>query len=536
MSTTSGYDAIVLGAGHNGLTAAAYLARAGRSVLVLERRDRVGGAVDTVALAPGVHVPAVAHTVGRLRPAIARELDLKAHGLTLIAPDVRAFAPQPDGRGIALWQDTAATQASLRAWSEVDGAAFAEFDTRVRSLARFLADLGEEAPPDVRDPGFGDALMGLRLGRAFKGLGRDGGRTILRVLAMAVADFVGESFETDPIRAVLAWRGVRHTAMGPWSAGTTKVLLDDAAGSDGGASGETVYARGGPGALADALAAAARAAGAEIRTGAEVVAVTSADGRATGVALASGEEITARAVVAGMDPKRLLTTLVDPVAIGPSLRWRALNIRTPGKVAKVNLVLGGLPDFPAAADDQRLLRGRILVGMTGIDALERVFDTTKYGDLADHLIVEATIPSLADPTLVAEAAEGTHVLSAHVQWVPATPRDGTWDDHREELGDAVLRTLESVAPGLTGRVQARQVLTPLDLEHDYGLTGGHPLHVEPGLDSFFAWRPLLGHARYRIALDGLFLAGSGAHPGGGVTGVPGRNAARVVLDDLRRRR
>ncbi|CAN5518452.1 hypothetical protein BH20CHL7_BH20CHL7_19510 [soil metagenome] len=284
------------------------------------------------------------------------------------------------------------------------------------------------------------------------------------------------------------------------------------------------------------MAAAARAAGAEIRTGEEVVAVPSVDGRATGVALTSGEEITGRAVVAGLDPKRLLTTLVDPVAIGPSLRWRASNIRTPGKVAKVNLVLDGLPDFPAAADDQRLLRGRILVGMTGIDALERVFDATKYGDLADHLAVEATIPSLADPTLVADAAEGTHVLSAHVQWVPATPREGTWDDHREELGDAVLRTLESVAPGLTARVRVRQVLTPLDLERDYGMTGGHPLHVEPGLDSFFAWRPLLGHARYRVALDGLFLAGSGAHPGGGVTGVPGRNAARVVLDDLRRRR
>lgn len=536
MSASSGYDAIILGAGHNGLVAAAYLARAGRSVLVLERRDRVGGAVDTIELSPGARVPAVAHTVGRLRPAIVRELDLKAHGLSLLAPDVRVFAPQPDGRAVTLWQDMAQTQAGLGEWSSADAAAYATFDERVRGLSRFLADLGDEAPPEIRDPGFGDALMGLRLGRTFKGLGRAGGRTILRVLPMAVADFVGESFESDAVRAVLAWRGVRHTAMGPWSAGTTKVLLDDAAGSDGGASGETVFARGGPGALAAALASAAQAAGAEIRLGADVAAVTSREGVATGVALASGEEITAWAVVAGVDPRRLLTRLVDPVAIGPSLRWRAGNIRTPGKAAKVNLVLDGLPDVPAAAGDPRRLRGRILVGATGIDAVERSFDATKYGAMADDLVVEATIPSLADPSLVDGAPVGTHVLSAHVQWVPTVPRDGTWDDHREALGDAVLRCLESVAPALAARVRERQVLTPADLERDYGMTGGHPLHVEPGLDSFFAWRPLLGHARYRIGMDGLYLAGSGAHPGGGVTGQPGRNAARVVLDDLKRRR
>lgn len=536
MGTTAGFDAIVLGAGHNGLVAATYIARAGRSVLVLDRRDRVGGAADTAELSPGARVPTVAHTVGRLRPSIARELDLKRHGLELIAPDVRAFAPQPDGRSVALWRDIPATQASLRTWSAADATAYAMFDAHVRTLARFVADLAEETPPDIRDPGFGDALMGLRLGRTFRGLGKKDGRTILRVLAMAVADFVGESFESDPVRATLAWRGVRHTAMGPWSAGTTKVLFDDAAGSDGGASGETVYARGGPGALAEALASAARTAGAEIRTGVEVVGVTSTDGRATGVVVSGGDELAATAVVAGIDPKRLLTGLVDPVAIGPSLRWRAMNIRTPGRTAKVNLVLDGLPVFPAAADDPRLLRGRILVGMTGIDAVERIFDAPKYGAYADDVVIEATIPSLADPSLVEGAADGTHVLSTVVQWVPTVPRDGAWDDGREALGDAVVRALETVTPGLSARIRARQVLTPADLEADYGLTGGHPLHVEPGLDSFFAWRPLLGHARYRMPLDGLYLAGSGAHPGGGVTGLPGRNAAREVLADLKRRR
>jgi phytoene dehydrogenase-like protein len=536
MDTSATYDAIVLGGGHNGLTAAAYLARAGRSVLVLERRDRLGGSVDTVELAPGVRAPGVAQTVGRLRPSIVRELALRRHGLELIAPEVRAFAPQPDGQSIALWRDRAATAASLRAWSDADADAFAGFDERVRSLARFLAELGDEVPPDVGAPGVGDALTGLRVGRAFRGLGREGGRTILRVLAMAVADFVAESFATDAVRAALAWRGVRHTAMGPWSAGTTKVLLDDAAGSDGGASGETVFARGGPGIVGAAIASAARAAGAEIRTGAEVVAVTSVDDRVTGVALASGEEIRARTVVAGIDPKRLLTTLVDPVALGPTLRWRAANIRTPGVAGMVDLVLDGLPDVPAAAGDLRLLRGRILVGMSGIDAMERVFDRSKYGAFADELVIEATIPSLADPSLVDGAAEGTHVLSAQAQWAPYALRDGTWDERRDAFGDAVVRTLETVMPRLSARIRERRVLTPLDLERDYGLTGGHPLHAEPGLDSFFLWRPLLGWARYRMPLEGLDLAGSGAHPGGGVTAVPGRNAAREVLRDLGRRR
>jgi phytoene dehydrogenase-like protein len=528
------YDVVVIGAGHNGLTAAAYLARAGRSVLVVEARERPGGAADTVELAPGARVPAVAHTVGRLRLAIVRELELHRHGLDLIAPDIRAFAPQPDGPPVVLWRDTAATVEGLRTVSAADADAFPAFDRRVRALSGFLAGLADEVPPDVAAPGVRDALAGLRLGRAYRGLGREDGREILRVVAMAVADFVGESFASDPLRAVVAWRGVRHTAMGPWSGGTTKVLLDDAAGSDGGASGETVFAQGGPGSVGTALVSAAGASGAEIRTGAEVVAVTSTDGRATGVALVSGEEIAARAVVAGVDPKRLLTTLADPVAIGPTLRWRASNIRTPGSAAKVNLVLDALPDVPAAADDPRLLRGRILVGMTGIDAMERVFDPSKYGEVADRLVIEATIPSLVDPTLVAGAPEGTHVLSALAQWVPYTLRGTSWDERREALGDAVVATLATVMPGLSARIRARHVLTPPDLERDYGLTGGHPLHAEPGLDSFFLWRPLLGWARYRMPLDGLYLAGSGAHPGGGITGLPGRNAAREVLKDLGR--
>jgi phytoene dehydrogenase-like protein len=533
--TMNQYDAIVVGAGHNGLTAAAYMAKAGLRVLVLEARPIVGGAAVTEELG-GVRVPTLAHTVGRLRPAVVRELGLARHGLALVSPEVRVFAPQPDGRAVTLYADLARSVEALRAFSEDDATSFVEYDRRVRSLSRFLADLGDEAPPEIKGPGFGDALLGLRLGRAFRGLGRHDGRTILRVLAMAAADFVAESFSSEAVRATTAWRGVRYTAMGPWSAGTTAVLLADAAGSDGGAAGETVFAKGGPSALSEALASAARAAGAEIRVRAKVIAVTTRDGAVTGVALASGEEIQSSAVVSGLDPKQLLTTLVDPVTVGPSMRWRAGNIRTPGSVAKVNLVLDGLPEFPAAAGDARRLRGRIQVGTTSIDEVERAFDASKYGLLPASPVLEATIPSLVDPSLVAGAPEGTHVMSVLMQWMPSTLSPDEWAARRDEVGDLAVRTLESVAPGLGARVTARQVVTPADLESEYGLTGGHPLHAEPALDSFFLWRPLLGWARYRMPVEGLYLAGSGAHPGGGVTAAPGRNAAREVIADRKKRR
>jgi phytoene dehydrogenase-like protein len=323
--------------------------------------------------------------------------------------------------------------------------------------------------------------------------------------------------------------------MGPWSAGTTAVLLADSAGNDGGAAGQTVFARGGPGALVAAIDAAARAAGVEIRTGAEVVSITSGDGRATGVVLAGGEELAASAVVAGIDPKQVLTRLADPVAIGPSLRWRAGNIRTPGHIAKVNLVLAGLPRFTAAAGDDSLVRGRIVIA-PGIDPLERAHDAAKFGRPSDPPVLEATIPSLADPSLVDGAPAGTQVMSVIVQFAPHDLREGSWDERREAFGDLVVRTLDGYAPGLAGMVTARQVLTPLDIERDYGMPGGHPMHAEHGLDQFFLWRPLLGHARYRLGLDGLYLAGAGSHPGGGVTGQNGQNAAREILSDWKKRR
>jgi phytoene dehydrogenase-like protein len=525
------YDAVVVGAGHNGLVAGAYLARAGRRVLILERRPRVGGILAETELAAGVKVPALVHTVGRLRSSVVRDLRLDSHGLRLIRPEVRAFAPDGNGGAVTLWADPARTAEGLRRLSRHDGAAYADFDARARAVASFVAHLHAATPPEIQTPSMSDAITGLKLGRAFRRLGARTGREALRVLPMAVADLVGEAFERDELRGVIASRGVQFTAMGPWTAGTAAVLLADSAGSDGGAAGQTAYAQGGPQALAEAMASAARSFGAEVRTDADVTSVTTVDGRATGVALATGEEVTARIVVSAADPKQTLLALVDPEELGPSLVWRASNIRMPGCTAKVNLALSGVPRF-AGADERETLCGRILVA-PGVDYLERGADAAKYRRMSAEPYLEATIPSLVDPTL---APEGQHVMSVIVQWAPYRLKDTTWEKEREGLGDLVVKTLDAYAPGLSSLITARQVLTPVDLERDFGLTGGHVLHGEPGLDQFFAWRPLLGFARYRMPIRGLYLCGSGAHPGGGVTGAPGSNAAREILADLKRHR
>lgn len=522
------WDAIVIGAGHNGLVTAGLLARAGRRVLVLERRDRVGGLLDTVEVMPGVRAPGPMPTVGRLRSSVATTLGLDAHGLRTVAPAARVFAPQPDGTSLTLWADPQRTAADLASRSAVDAAAWPRFDGRVRALAGFLGAIARATPPDVKSPDVRDALTGLGLGRAFRRLGAREGREATRLIPMAIADMVAEEFADPALRAVLSVRGVRHTSMGPWSAGTAAVFLSDAAEGDGGAAGEATVAIGGPAALAAALAAAASAAGADIRTGVEVTQAIIRDGRVVGVVTAAGERLEAAAVVSAADPKRTLTTLVDPVELGPHLRWRASNIRTPGTVSTVDLVLSGLPPFHGADADR--LAGRIVVAPT-IDDVERTHDAPKYGRIAESPWLDAVMPTVLDPSL----SDGRHVLSVTVHGTPYRLREGSWDSVRERLEDLVVRRLESVAPGIGGLVVGRRVMSPVDLEREYGVTGGHLLHAEPGLDQWFAWRPLLGHARYRIGLPGLYLCGSGGHPGGGITGGPGENAAREILRDLGRR-
>ncbi|MEX1046070.1 MAG: NAD(P)/FAD-dependent oxidoreductase [Actinomycetota bacterium] len=523
------YDAVVVGAGHNGLVTGSYLAKAGRRVLILERREQAGGLLANLEVAPGFKAPGIVHTVGRLRRSVIEDLGLRSNGLELISPSVRAFAPQPDGSARTFWGDVGRTADELRAHSERDARAYPEFDERVRSLAGFLAAVNEITPPDIKARKLTDGINGLKLGLRFRKLGPKLSREFTRAAPMAIADFVREHLETDAVVGPLAARAVQYTSMGVWSAGTALVFLNDSAGNDGGVAGQTVFARGGPGALAQALVEAAKGFGAEIRTGEEVVHVTTnADGVATGVVLASGQEIEARAVVGAAGPKRVLTEWVDPVVLGPHLRWRAANIRTPGATAKVNLALSGMPSFTGG--DEERLAGRIVIA-PGIDYVERAFDASKYGRISDEPYLEATIPTITDPSL---APEGGHVMSVVAQWAPYELRDGDWNAERDRLADLVVKSLETYAPGLGDLVTARQVLTPVDLEEDFGLTQGHVLHGEPGIDNFFLWRPLLGHARYRLGIQGLYLCGSGAHPGGGITGGPGQNAAREILKDLKK--
>lgn len=533
------WDAIVVGGGHNGLVCAAYLARAGLRTLVLEARDTVGGAIATTELLPGVRVPTYAHTVGRLRGSIARDLGLAGHGLRLVQPRARVTSVRPEAPAITLWGDPVATARDLASVSTHDADAWVDLDAEVRALSGVLSRLAAVTPPDPSTPMAGDALELIRLGLHLRGMDERHGRALTQVLPQSVADFVTDRLESEPLRAMVALRGVRFTSMGPLSAGTTQVLLADSAGNEGGVAGETVYARGGPGALASALASAARRAGATIRTGAAVARLRHRDDRVTGVVLAAGEEIGAPIVVSGLDPRRTLLGLVDPEVLGPRMGWQAGNLRLGGVTAKVDLALSELPRFHGleGADAVRRLRGRIVVAPS-LRYLDVAADAAKYGRISDQPWLEATIPSLVDPLLVdgGAAAGVRHVMSVLVQSAPHTLREGTWEVAREVLAHRTMAVLESVAPGVGKLVVARQVHTPTDLERDLGLTGGHPLHGEPSLDQWYAWRPMLGYARYRMPVEGLYLCGSGAHPGGGVTGIPGRNAAREVVADTRRGR
>jgi phytoene dehydrogenase-like protein len=522
-----GYDAVIVGAGHNGLVTAGYLAKAGLRTLVLERREGAGGLLAVEEIAPGVRAPVGADGVGGLRPDVVRDLGLGSHGFQAVEPQAVAFAPSAEGAGLTLWRDPVRSATELRAGPRPrDAEAFVEFDRTVRSLVELVARIQATEPPDLSSPTLADAGTGFTLLNAARSLGGPQVRETLRVLPMSVADLVSEAVEGDALRAVLAARGVRYSAMGPRSAGTALNFVWDSA-SGGGAAGRTVFARGGPEALAEALVAAARSHGADVRCGVDVTAIRTGRGSVEGVVLASGEEIDARLVASSADPKQTLLRLLDPAEVGPTLGWRAEHIRAPGVVAKVTLVVDGLPAIGGVEDER--LRGRIVLA-PGLDELELAFNDSKYGRISEHPFLEATIPTLSDPSL---APDGTHVISALFQYAPRDLRGADWDESaRDQVADRAVRTLETVAPGIADRVVARHVVTPADLEREYGLSGGHPMHGEHALDQLFAWRPLLGHARYRLGgIQGLYLCGAGAHPGGGITGGPGRNAARAVIAD-----
>jgi len=523
------YDVTIIGGGHNGLVAACYLAKGGLKTLVLERREVVGGGAVTEKIHPGFRVSALDHAAGPFSREIAADLNLAKFGLEVIVPHARVFALGADGQSVCFYEDVRRTVSEIEKLSQHDARAYPEFVESFARIGRVLAPLITMTPPSIDQPSAADLWQLGKVGLAFRKLGKKDEYRLLRWGPMAVADLVSEWFETELLRATVAARGIYGAFAGPWSAGTSLGLLWQAA-MDGSAIGSASFARGGMGALAKALADAATAAGAEVRTRAAVASVIGAESDTPKVVLENGEEIESRVVVSNADPRTTFLDLVDPVDLAPNFLSKMRNYRAPGTAAKINLALDSLPRFNGmnGGDPKLRLGGRIHIGPE-IDYLERAFDASKYGEFSTEPYLDVTIPSLADSTL---APEGKHVMSIHVQFAPYKLK-GDWSTRREEFEKNVIGLLEHYAPGLRQLIVARQVITPVDLEQRYGLSGGHIHHGEQTLDQFFTFRPVIGWAQYRTPLKRLYLCGAGTHPGGGLTGINGANAAREIARDFK---
>jgi phytoene dehydrogenase-like protein len=529
-----GQKVVIIGGGHNALVAAYYLAKGGFKPVVLERREVVGGGAVTEEFHPGFKVSTLAHTLGPLRADIVRELRLERFQFGIFHPDPRLFALGPDGKALVFYNDAAKTAAGITRISAKDGSRYPEFAQALQELAGFVQQLASITPPEIDQPTPLDWWNLLQAGRGIRSLGKRGIFDLLRWAPMAAADFVSEFFETELLRAAVAARGIFGTNLGPWSAGSTAVLLLRAA-ADAHPIGSAAFPRGGLGEFTRALCDAAKKAGAEIRTSAEVQLIRTKGGRVTGVVLPDGEEITSEAVVSGVDPKRTFFQLLDPANLDPVFATRIKNYRCAGNVAKVHLALGGLPSFPALADAvgpegvRQALFGRIHIG-PDLEYLEKAFDAAKYGDISAAPYLDVTVPSLLDSTL---APEGKHVLSAYFQYAPYNLKDGNWGQRRGEVANIAIKTLANYSPNLANLVEAAQVITPYDLESIYGFTGGHIFHGELALDQFFTMRPVMDWARYQTPVKGLFLCSNGTHPGNGLTGASGANAAKEIIHELR---
>jgi phytoene dehydrogenase-like protein len=515
---------VIIGAGPNGLVTAFYLAKAGFSPVVLEHRDVAGGIAVNEEIHPGFRCPAIMHSAGPLLPAVMKDLEPEKHGMQIHRPSVEMVALNPDGPALRIYHDPRRTVEGLAAHSKKDTEKYSEFLSCFSRLGAALAPALSTTPPDVETPGLDDYLNLGKFGLKLRSLERKDLYRLLRWGPMAVADLAAEWFDSELLRAVLAARGIFGMRAGPWSAGTSVPLLMQAA-----LGGDALLIRGGTGALAQAFAKAATAAGAQIRTNAKVDRIRVKDGEVVSAVLNGGEEVLAKTVVSSVDPRQTFTQLIDATNFDPAFLMRIRAYRTDGVVAKVNLALSGLPAFSGIDEGNEDMSGRVQIG-PNIDYLERAFDASKYGQFSAQPYLDITVPSLADPSL---APAGSHVMSIHMQFAPYHLKNGDWNSRRDDLTDAVINTIAAYSPKIRDLIVGRQVITPLDLEQTFGLSGGHIFHGEHALDQLFAFRPILGWARYRTPIRGLYLCGSGTHPGGGITGGPGANASREILRDLK---
>jgi phytoene dehydrogenase-like protein len=520
------YDVIVIGGGHNGLVNAAYLAKAGRKVVVLERRHVLGGAAVTEEIIPGFLFSECSYVVSLLRPEIIRELDLPRHGLEILPLD-GTFSPMPSGDYLWRVNDHAKSIRDIRRHSRLDAEAYDEFSKMMTPMCRFVKPMLSMVPPDPTTLNPRDLKQLHFLLQRFRELSSDERYTLVQLMTMSSADFLDQWFETDVLKATMSASGIIGTFLGIRSPGTAYVLLHHYMGEIDGAFRSWGFSRGGTGAISNAIADAAREAGVEIRTKAPVGKILVKSGRTCGVALQSGEELSANVVSSSVDPHLTFEKFLEPSELPADFLEGVRRYKFRGSSGKVNLALDALPNFKSLPGPGAHLRGAISISPS-MEYMERAYDDAKYGHYSRRPYIDMVIPSLTDPSV---APPGKHVLSCFVQYAPYKLAEGTWDDQKEAFGDNVINTIAEYAPNIKEIIIGRQVLTPLDLEREFGLTQGNIFQGELSLEQLFFLRPVAGWAYYRTPIHNLYMCGSATHPGGGIMGANGRIASQVILKE-----
>jgi len=523
---TQKYDVIVIGGGHNGLVNAAYLARAGKRVLVLERRHVLGGAAVTEEVFPGFKFSVCSYVVSLLRPEIIRELDLPRHGLEILPLD-GTFTPTPNGDHLWRVNDHAKTRREIARHSKLDAEAYDEYGKAMIDMAHFVKPIMNMTPPDPASLNPKGLLDLLTMGRRFQKLSGDDKYNQVQLMTMSAVDFLDQWFETDVLKATMSASGIIGTFLGVRSPGTAYVLLHHYMGEIDGAFRSWGLSRGGTGSISNAIGDAAREFGAEIRTEAPIAKIILKNGQAKGVVLESGDEIYADIVSSSVDPRLTFMKMVGEKHLPTDFVGDIKRYKFRGSSGKVNLALDALPDFKCMPGSGPHLRGAVSISPS-VEYMERAYDDAKYGRYSRRPYIDIVIPSLTDPSI---APPGKHVMSCFVQYAPYNLKEGSWDEKREEFGDTVIDTIAEHAPNIKDIILHRQVLTPLDLEREFGLSEGNIFQGELTLEQLFFLRPAPGWAQYRSPIRNLYMCGSATHPGGGIMGASGRNAAMEILKD-----